>query len=293
MQEALAVATQVAGREITIGESPAIVRETGKTAPPPRGRLAELFSRKMLRRTLLSCLPWFLMDVALYGVGIFAPTILASVFSPLEGAIRKHPYRAASSLVFADVMASEGAMALDLFLVVGFLLCIGLIERVGRIRLQLYGFAGMALGLALLAAGAALPGGPQRHLGLIFVGFAMFNLMVNLGPNATTYLLPAELYPTRLRASGHGLAAGCGKVGAVLGIFLLPAMVEKLKLGLTMTILTGACLLGLVVTLRLSAGDRRALAGGSGGRIGRFSSPSSSVLGWRAGALAPGGKGSG
>jgi hypothetical protein len=112
----------------------------------------------------------------------------------------------------------------------------------------MYGFAGMALGLALLAAGAVLPGGPDRHLGLIFAGFAMFNLMVNLGPNATTYLLPAELYPTRLRASGHGLAAGCGKVGAVLGIFLLPTLVARLGLGWTMTFLTGACLLGMVVT---------------------------------------------
>ena len=32
------------------------------------------------------------------------------------------------------------------------------------------------------------------------------------GPNATTWLLPSELFPTETRAMSHGLAAATGKV---------------------------------------------------------------------------------
>src|SRR5262249_34004605 len=40
---------------------------------------AALFSRKYIRRTILTTVPWFLMDVCLYGVGFFTPTILAAM----------------------------------------------------------------------------------------------------------------------------------------------------------------------------------------------------------------------
>src|SRR5205823_2158873 len=102
--------------------------------------------------------------------------------------------------------------------------------------LQLLGFAGMTLGLALLAVTGSLPGGTGANTPLVFLGFALFNLMVNLGPNATTYLLPAELFPTELRASGHGLAAASGKVGAAVGIFLLPLLRSSFGLSTTLAV---------------------------------------------------------
>ena len=42
------------------------------------------------------------------------------------------------------------------------------------------------------------------------------------GPNATTWLLPSELFPTETRAMSHGLAAATGKV-AVLAVASDPA----------------------------------------------------------------------
>jgi hypothetical protein len=36
------------------------------------------------------------------------------------------------------------------------------------------------------------------------------------GPNATTFIIPAECYPTRFRATAHGLSAGSGKIGAII-----------------------------------------------------------------------------
>ena len=37
----------------------------------------DLFSRALRRKTVLAAAPWFLMDICLYGVGVFTPTILA------------------------------------------------------------------------------------------------------------------------------------------------------------------------------------------------------------------------
>jgi hypothetical protein len=195
-----------------------------------------LFSSRYLRRTLLATVPWSLMDITLYGVGMFTPTILAALSFIGHG-----------TFLSMDIASSEGTAALDIFLLLGFALNMWLVERWGRIRLQLLGFTGMAIGLALLSISALGPTEPVR-LALVMAGFAIFNLMVNAGPNATTYLLPAELFPTRLRASGHGLAAASGKLGAVLGIFFLPVLKARLGIALTVAIAAAVSLAGLTVT---------------------------------------------
>ncbi|KAG0354679.1 Inorganic phosphate transporter pho84, partial [Mortierella sp. AD032] len=36
------------------------------------------------------------------------------------------------------------------------------------------------------------------------------------GPNATTFVIPGEVIPTRFRSTGHGISAGMGKLGAIV-----------------------------------------------------------------------------
>jgi MFS family permease len=198
-----------------------------------------LFSDHYLRRTLLATVPWSLMDVTLYGVGMFTPTILAALSLVGRG-----------SFLSMDIASSEGTALLDIFLLAGFALNIWLVERWGRIRLQALGFMGMAIGLLLLSLSAMAPG-EHKRLALVLCGFAIFNLMVNAGPNPTTYLLPAELFPTELRASGHGLAAAAGKLGAVVGIFFLPVLKARVGIATTVALAAGVSLLGLAVTWML------------------------------------------
>src|SRR5262249_29955800 len=84
---------------------------------------------------------------------------------------------------------------------------------------------------------------------LVFGGFAPFNFAVNAGPNPTPFTLPAEVFPTRLRASGQGLAAACGKVGAAVGIFLLPTLQASIGLPVVMVVMALLCLVALGTTL--------------------------------------------
>ncbi len=206
--------------------------------------ITALFEKSYLRRTILALAPWFLMDIALYGVGIFTPTMLAAIVG------EAHPlafHTVSQHMIHKDIIATEGAIFLDAFLVVGFVLSIISVEKFGRIKLQMCGFIGMTIGLIILAIAVAIPTDPN-HLLLVFCGFALFNLLVNIGPNATTYLLPAELFPTKLRATGHGLASAAGKIGAVFGIFFLPVLMSTYGLSTTMSLVAATSFLGFLGT---------------------------------------------
>lgn len=204
-------------------------KDSGAKPAPIRA----LFAPGVRRRTALAVVPWFIMDILLYGVGIFTPTVLAALSFSGDG-----------SLASKDLASTEGAAFLDIFLVVGFIIAIILVERWGRMRLQLLGFAGTTVGLVILAT-ASLGSGSMPF---VFLGFALFNLLVNVGPNSTTFLVAAEVFPTELRATGAGLAASAAKMGAVLGIILLPVLTASIGIPATMYIVAGVSLLGFVVT---------------------------------------------
>jgi MFS family permease len=226
-------------------EHPVEVTETDRhrAAAVPEGIKAlfqpALFSRPLLRRTIFTSVPWFLMDIATYGVGIFTPTLLAAI--AVKGAN--------TSFLADDISATKGTAALDIFLVVGFVIAILLIDRVGRIPLQVTGFAVMAVALGLLSLAEGLSGGGDQHLALVFVGFALFNTFMNAGPNATTYTLAAEVFPSEMRAAGQGFAASMAKFGAALGVFLFPILQDDIGNSALLAIIAGCCVVGLIVTL--------------------------------------------
>jgi MFS transporter, putative metabolite transport protein len=181
-------------------------------APSLGHRFALLLSRRFRTRTMLISLPWFLMDIATYGVGLFTPVIL--------GAIRFSSD--ATGPLAAEFSNAEGTAAIDVFLLLGFLLGLWAVPRFGRIHMQIAGFVGMTIGMLILLTPHFAAGGAAAHVPIVFIGFILFNLAMNAGPNATTFGLPPELFPTGIRASAGGFAAAAAKVGATLGIFILP-----------------------------------------------------------------------
>jgi len=203
-----------------------------------RGRWRDLFTRKNRRATILASVPWFLQDLGTYGIGIFTPTILAQTIGhEITGA------KTVAGVIARDIEAAKGAALVDTLLIVGILAAVLLTDRVGRIRLQVLGFIGCAVGLGL-ALGQAHAAEPARTL-LLFGGFMIFNFMTNLGPNAQTYLLAGEVFPTNIRGKGAGFAASFAKVGAVITAFVFPVVLagagtDFLLAGLIFTSLLGA-----------------------------------------------------
>ena len=99
----------------------------------------------------------------------------------------------------------RGCALITFLLIVGIAFAVVLADKLGRIRLQIGGFIGCALGLLL--ASFSINFEAARQIVLIFAGFMLFNFMTNIGPNAQTYLLAGEVFPTAVRGMGAGFAA--------------------------------------------------------------------------------------
>jgi putative MFS transporter len=204
----------------------------------PKPSFWSLFDSRNLRATIFASVPWFIQDLGTYGIGIFTPTILAAAL----GGGADH-IRSVSDLIADGILAAKGAALITFLLIVGIAFAVVLADKLGRIKLQIGGFIGCALGLLLASFSIDFEG--SAKIFLIFAGFMMFNFMTNIGPNAQTYLLAGEVFPTAVRGMGAGFAAAFAKIGAVATAFLFPILLVAIG--------TRALLYGLVVTSVLGA----------------------------------------
>jgi len=58
----------------------------------------------------------------------------------------------------------------------------------------------------------------ENRIGFV-VMYAFTFFFANFGPNSTTFIVPAEIFPARLRSTCHGISAAAGKAGAIVGAF--------------------------------------------------------------------------
>ena len=248
LAEAQAAAQKLLKREPQYPKNIELCPQANAAHHHPKLSIGALFQGGNRRATLLASLPWFLQDLGTYGIGIFTPVILAAA---LGAASAGHD--------MADVLANasraaRGTIFLDMLLLFGVLAAILLVERAGRISLQVVGFIGCAVGLALAAVALNQPE-PVKTL-LLFSGFMLFNFMTNLGPNAQTYLLAGEVFPTSIRGYGAGFAASFAKIGAVMTAFFFPVLMHAIGTATLLWLLMATSLLGAVVTWALRIDTR-------------------------------------
>ncbi len=198
-----------------------------------------LFSKAYIKRTILASVPWFLMDIATYGVGLFTPVILANL-------IKSSPAESPHLQAINNIIGTTG---IDLFLLFGFLSAFWLVPIVGKIKMQVIGFAGMFAGMSILFIASYFNIIGKEHTLLIFTGFVIFNLLMNAGPNATTFAMAPELFPTQLRSTASGFAAGFAKIGAALGIFIFPIIKNDFGVPVLLAGLAFVSLLALFITI--------------------------------------------
>jgi MFS family permease len=245
IEEAEAAIERLLRREPQYPKEVLLHRPPAAAVIHPKARWSALFEGRNLKATILASVPWFLQDLSTYGIGIFTPTILAT----LVGASIAHP-RNTAELVQSDLLATKGAALIDVLLIVGILFAVLLADRVGRIRLQVMGFVGCAAGLLLAALSLHASGSLATVL--VFVGFMLFSFMTNIGPNATTYLIAGEVFPIAIRGAGAGFAASFAKIGAVITAFLFPILLKDIGTFILLLILVGTSLLGALVTRRFA-----------------------------------------
>ncbi|HSZ40352.1 MAG TPA: MFS transporter [Trebonia sp.] len=215
-------------------------RQRGK-APGARELLA---SRRLLLTLAGTAGCWFLLDYAYYGNTISAPQII-SFISP----------HASQTQTIAIQLAIFAVAAVP-----GYVLAIARMDRIGHRRLQLAGFIVMGACFAVIG----LVPGMTTAVVPFLLAYGISYFFAEFGPNVTTFVLPGELFPTRLRATGHGISAGVGKLGAFIGVFLFPVLQHSLGLRGTLLLTAGISVLGALLTLVLPEPAGRTLEDISG-----------------------------
>lgn len=206
------------------------------------GNYKKLFSPQLVKTTLCITLCWFFQDISYYGIGLFTPYILKAL----------HVSNYGDFLSSANEVL-KSTLIVNLFVLAGAFLAIFFIEKINPLRLQKMGFINAFFGLLILSL--SYSASSSINLGILFTGFIMFNFFINFGPAVTTYLLPTQVYETDIKATGHGLAAGAGKLGAFIGTIFLPIIHAKVGIYVTVGVLSITLLIGFMLTHLLSKED--------------------------------------
>jgi putative MFS transporter len=179
---------------VTAGEVPA--DEAPAAAQSARERLGALWSAEFRVRTACLWLVWFCVNFSYYGAFIWIPSILVS-----QG---------------YDLVRSFGfTLIITLAQLPGYAVAAWLIEVWGR-RLTLSVF------LAGSAISAILFGTAAVEWTVIATGMALS--FFNLGAWGALYAVTPEMYPTSLRATGSGWAAGVGRLASIVAPLTVPLL---------------------------------------------------------------------
>ncbi|KAL6611370.1 hypothetical protein ACP70R_039298 [Stipagrostis hirtigluma subsp. patula] len=192
-----------------------IAGEPDKVESITRGSDYGVLSRRFARRHGLHLLgaaaSWFVLDVVFYSQNMLQEEIFSDVNWVPEA-------RAMSALEEAYRVSRAQAIIALCGTLPGYWFTIAFVDVVGRKAIQFLGFAmmtGFMLAVAALYDGLTSPG---RRLWLV-VMYTFTFFFANFGPNSTTFIVPAEIFPAHLRTTCHGISAAAGKAGAIVGTF--------------------------------------------------------------------------
>ncbi|KAF9683006.1 hypothetical protein SADUNF_Sadunf05G0167400 [Salix dunnii] len=174
-----------------------------------------LFTKKFLRRHGLHLLgttsTWFLLDIAFYSQNLFQKDIFSAI-----GWIPKAETMNAIDEVYR-IARAQTLIALC-STVPGYWFTVAFIDRIGRFAIQLMGFFFMTVFMFALAIPYDHWTHKDNRIGFVII-YSLTFFFANFGPNATTFVVPAEIFPARLRSTCHGISAASGKLGAIVGAF--------------------------------------------------------------------------
>lgn len=189
------------------------------------------------RKIMLTGIPWACEGLGVYGIGVFLPILVMSL--GIEH-VSKNAYP-----IFHVASSVEITFFISCIILPGFLLGLWFIQLKKNIcNIQIWGFLLCALSLLILLF-AHLGGWPKW---ISIVAFMAFELFLNMGPHLVTYVLPPKVYPVVTRGLGTGLAASLGKLGAVLGVFIIPILLSAGGMALVLIVSSAVMALGALIT---------------------------------------------
>lgn len=198
-----------------------VPRET--SAPPPAlidatpiaksagGRLGALWSPEFRTRTIAIWTVWLCVNFSYYGAFIWIPSILVD-----SG--------------FSLVRSFGFTLIITLAQLPGYAVAAWLIEKWGRKP---------TLSVFLIgSAGSAIAFGTAQSVAMV-IGAGMALSFFNLGAWGALYAITPEIYPTSLRGTGSGWAAGVGRIASIVAPLTVPLLLVAGGTSLTFSIFAG------------------------------------------------------
>ena len=106
----------------------------------------------------------------------------------------------------------------------GYWVTVATVDTIGRKPIQIGGF--ILLTIVFTAIGFGFDKLKHSHNGLLAL-YVLAQFFFNFGPNATTFIVPGECFPTRYRSTSHGFSAAAGKVGAIIAQCVFGPLVHR------------------------------------------------------------------
>ncbi|WP_308343357.1 MFS transporter [Streptomyces sp. MK37H] len=182
---------------------------------------AQLFGPGQRRNTWFGVIFYSAQVLPYFAIYTFMPTILASLHVSDEN--------------------TQNTL-LNLFLLLGGVVGLWPVHRMGRRPFTIWTFAILT---ACLAAMAAL----NNDAGLVLmVPFVVYTFVMSAASNLEQ-VYPPELFPTALRGAGVGFLNGASRIASAIGTFLLPISLDHLGVRWSMVWLAGVLVLGTLVSI--------------------------------------------
>src|SRR5262245_61139302 len=238
VDEANEVLRKVFGTGVSIDDLPEEVHENL--------RVSALVKAGYGKRMAFITIFWTCSIVPLFAVYAFGPKILGAL--GLTGA-----------------MANYGSAFITVMFLVGCVVGLFLVDRIGRRPLIIHSFVWG--GVALLLLGIF----PDANAWIVLALFAGYAVVIG-GTQILQWIYPTELFPTGIRGSAVGLASSLSRIGAAIGTYLVPISLSHLGTGGTMIVGAVVTFTGAVVSV-MWAPETRGLTLGESAAI----SPKSKV----------------
>lgn len=155
-----------------------------------------IWSRPLRSRTIALWTVWFCINLSYYGAFTWIPTLLTE-----RG--------------FDLVRAFEFTLIITLAQLPGYFVAAWLIEKIGRRFTLTIFLAGSAVGAAWYGLAMSEP---------MIIAAGMTLSFFNLGAWGALYAIGPELYPTNIRGTGTGAAAGFGRIASILAPLIVPPL---------------------------------------------------------------------
>ncbi|AJS58126.1 MFS transporter [Paenibacillus sp. IHBB 10380] len=182
-----------------IEDPPRFIKQKGIHKATFREKVVQVWSHEYRRSTIMLWILWFTVVFSYYGMFLWLPTVMT-----MKG--------------FSLIKSFEYVLIMTLAQLPGYFTAAYFIEKFGR-KFVLVTY------LVMTALSAAWFG-YSTSVGMLITS-GIFLSFFNLGAWGGLYAYSPELYPTKVRTTGVGLATAMGRVGGVIAPLLVGLLVSR------------------------------------------------------------------